>query len=411
MTEITLTLEKFSYGGETFGRLEDSRAAFVPFTLPGERVLVQLVEEKKGYARGKLVEILDPSPERIEPRCPHFTHCGGCHYQHIPYHSQLEAKSEILRDQLTRIGKIENPPLQPMVPSPSTWNYRNHVQFHLAPAGALGFQGAGTQETIPIRTCYLPEGLLNETWPRLDIEPVPGLERVGLRAGVDETIMLTLESSDPEPVEMVVDLPISIVHVGPGGSLVLAGDDHLLIQVLDRVFQVSAGSFFQVNTPGAEAMVRHVLGYLDLRPGATLVDAYCGVGLFSAFLAPRAGHLIGIEASPSACEDFVVNLDEFDHVALYEAPVSEVLPTLEPDSVDAMIVDPPRGGLERRSMDGTLSLGPRKLVYVSCDPATLSRDAHRLIEGGYRLAQITPFDLFPQTFHIESISIFERVNP
>jgi 23S rRNA (uracil1939-C5)-methyltransferase len=407
MATISLALDHFSYGGETFGRLEDKRAVFVPFTLPGERVVIRLVEEKKGYARGELLEVLEPSPFRIEPRCPHFTLCGGCHYQHIPYKHQLQAKDEIIRDQLNRIGKLDEPPLQPVVPSPNPWNYRNHIQFHISPEGILGFQRPRSHKVIPIKECHLPEVSLGEIWPRLDMEFIPGLDRVGLRVGVGEDILVNLESSDPEPVEMSLDLPISVVHTGPGGSLVLAGDDKITMEIAGRVFQVSAGSFFQVNSQVAEAMVQHILDHLSIPPEATLVDAFCGVGLFSAFLAPRVDRLIGIESSPSACEDFVVNLDEFENVDLYEAPVGDVLPAIE-TPVDIIVLDPPRTGLDRTTMDAVLSLGPAILVYVSCDPATLSRDSHRLAEGGYKMTQLTPFDLFPQTYHIESISFFHK---
>jgi 23S rRNA (uracil1939-C5)-methyltransferase len=162
-----------------------------------------------------------------------------------------------------------------------------------------------------------------------------------------------------------------------------------------------------VNTPVAEKMVKHLLANLPLTPAITLFDIYCGVGLFSAFLAPRCGRVIGVESSPSACEDFSVNLDEFDHVELYEGLAEEVLPHLEV-SPDLVLVDPPRAGLEKRVVDGILKLSPQVIAYVSCDPSTLARDAKRLIEGGYKLKQVTLFDLFPQTSHIESISIFER---
>jgi 23S rRNA (uracil1939-C5)-methyltransferase len=408
MSLEVVTLESFAYGGESFGRLEDQRAVFVPFTLPGEKVRIRLVEEKRGFARGELIEILEASPERIGPRCAHFTQCGGCHYQHIPYELQIQAKAEILKDQLIRIGKIENPPVRPAVPSPNPWNYRNHVQFHLTLDGKLGFQAPRSHEIIPIRECHLPEATINRIWPLLDLESIPGLSRLGLRVGVDEDVLLTLDSSDPQPVELEVDLPISVVYQGPQGSFILAGDDHIFMEVLGRAFRVSAGSFFQVNTQMAGRMVQHILENLEVSVNATLVDAYCGVGLFSAFFAPRLGRLIGIESSPSACEDFVSNLDEFDHVELYEASVDDVLPTLEP-APDILIVDPPRAGLGQRTLDGILSLEPGEIVYISCDPATLSRDARRLIEGNYHLRQITPFDLFPQTYHIESISFWSKI--
>jgi len=178
-------------------------------------------------------------------------------------------------------------------------------------------------------------------------------------------------------------------------------------RVNDRLFHVSAASFFQVNTEMAGKMAAHLLAHLRVSPATTLLDVYCGVGLFSAFFAPRLGRLIGIESSPSACEDFAVNLDEFDNVELYEAPAEDVLPALDVKP-DIAIVDPPRAGLEKRSLDALLARGPARIAYVSCDPSTLARDAARLIAGCYRLVQVTPFDLFPQTYHIESISIFEK---
>ena len=156
--EHILTLTTFTYGGDAMGRLEDGRAIFVPFGLPGERVRVRLTEDKRNFARAELIEILEPSPTRIEARCIHFGICGGCHYQHLPYEEQLQAKTEILRDQLRRIGKIEQPPVREIIPSPSPWNYRNHVQFHLTEEGKLGYVMAQTPRVFAIRECHLPEG-------------------------------------------------------------------------------------------------------------------------------------------------------------------------------------------------------------------------------------------------------------
>jgi 23S rRNA (uracil1939-C5)-methyltransferase len=406
LKEETITLDSFAYGGECFGRLPDGKAIFVPFVLPGEKVRIQLTEEKRGFARGELLEVLEPALERIQPRCLHFSECGGCHYQHIPYERQLQAKAGILRDQLQRIGRLSNPQVQPTVPSPNPWNYRNHVQFHLTCGGQLGFVGIN-QNLLPISECHLPDKAINELWPQLDIGEIPGLDRVSLRLGSADDLMVMLESSDPEPVEMELDLPVSVVHCGPGGTLVLAGDDHICIEVLKRPFRISAESFFQVNTLMAEQMVNHLLENLKLKPQDTLVDAFCGVGLFSAFLAPKVARLIGIEASPSACEDFVINLDEFENVELYEAPVEEVLPALGLNP-DILVVDPPRAGLGHSTLEAIQALSPRGIVYISCDPATLGRDARFLTEMGYQPRQITPFDLFPQTYHIESISFWDK---
>jgi 23S rRNA (uracil1939-C5)-methyltransferase len=193
-------------------------------------------------------------------------------------------------------------------------------------------------------------------------------------------------------------------------AVVIAGNDHVIISVLGRDFRVSAASFFQVNTAMAEEMVRHLLDHLPIPPSGTLLDVYCGVGLFSAFFAPRCERVIGIESSPSACEDFAFNLDEFDNVELYEGLAEEVLPGLvsHVGNVTHMIVDPPRAGLEKAVVDGILALDPQMIAYVSCDPSTLARDAARLIRGGYQLQNVRSFDVFPQTYHIESISLFLR---
>jgi 23S rRNA (uracil1939-C5)-methyltransferase len=417
---LTVKLEKLTYGGDALGRLSDGRAVFVPFALPGETVRIRSVVEKRGHVRAELVEVLDPSADRILPKCRHFGICGGCHYQHLPYQVQLTTKTEILRDQLTRIGKIEDPPVKQIVPTSTGWNYRNHVQFHLTRAGKLGYIGAHSRSVIPISECHLPEPPLNALWPAFEFDPGLGLERVSLRLGVDEEAMLVLESESPEAPELDLEASLSVVHLANDDVVVMAGDDHLTMRVEagvngrvngrvnDRLFHVSAASFFQVNTEMAGKLAAHLLTNLPVSPVTTLLDVYCGVGLFSAFFAPRLGRLIGIESSPSACEDFAINLDEFDNVELYEAPAEDVLPALDVKP-DIVIVDPPRAGLERRLLDALLALSPARIAYVSCDPSTLARDAARLIAGGFLLVQVTPFDLFPQTYHIESISIFEKV--
>ncbi len=378
-------LEKYTYGGDVMGRREDGRAVFVPFGLPGERVRIRLIEEKRGFARGELIEILE----------------------------QLNAKTQILRDQLTRIGRIENPPVQRMVPSPRPWNYRNYVQFHLMQDGKLGYVGAGVsfaQGIIPITECHLPAGSINSLWPQLEFEPDTEIERVSLRAGNEGDLMLILESDSPDSPELEIEAGISVAHLFEDNAVVIAGNDHIVISVLEREFRVSAVSFFQVNTAMAEKMVNHLLTNLTIMQSATLLDVYCGVGLFSAFLAPKCKRVIGIESSPSAYEDFAFNLDEFDNVELYEGLAEEVLPSLVGRIANPtyVIADPPRAGLEKRVVDGILKLNPQVLAYISCDPSTLARDAARLINGGYRLKDVTPFDLFPQTYHIESISLFER---
>jgi len=405
--EVTLTT--LTYGGEAMGRLPDGRAVFIPFGLPGERVSVYLTDEKKNFARGEIIEILEPSPDRIISKCKHFGECGGCHYQNLPYEKQLIAKTEILIDQLKRIGKIENPPVQPMVASPTPWNYRNHIQFSLDRDGKLGFQKSNSNRVIPITDCHMPEASINDFWSQLEFEPETNIERVSIRAGVGDDLLVMLESDAPEPPELEIEAGISIAHVYEENTVVIAGSDYIVIRILNRDFKVSAASFFQVNTAMAEKMVNHLLEHLPVSQSTTLLDIYCGVGLFSAFFASKCGRVIGIESSESSCEDFAVNLDEFNNVELYEGFAEEIIPHLEAKP-DIVLVDPPRAGLDKQVIDGIFNLNPQIIVYVSCDPSTLARDAKRLIEVGYKLKQVTPFDLFPQTYHIESISIFERFN-
>lgn len=406
MTDSIVTLDKLTYGGDAMGRLPDGRAVFVPFGLPGEKVRIRLVLEKKNFAKAELLEVLEPSPKRITAKCKHFGVCGGCHYQNLPYEAQLKPKTEILRDQLQRIGKIENPPVQPMVECPNPWIYRNHVQFHLTKSGKLGYVGAKGKKVIPVTECHLPEEIIDSFWPQLKFESDAPFERISLRIGANDDLMLILESNQLEAPRLELEAGISVIHLTKDDALVMAGEDHIIMEVLEHNFRVSAGSFFQVNIVMAEKIVEHLLDKLPL-PAKTVLDVYCGVGLFSAFLAPKCERLMGVESSSSACEDFAINLDEFDNVELYEGAAENVIPHLEAEQ-PIVLVDPPRSGVDKHALDGIRQLEPEFIAYVSCDPSTLARDAARLITGGYRLMDVTPFDLFPQTYHIEGIAIFEK---
>ncbi len=390
------------------GRLVDGRVVFVPYAIPGELVRARLVEEKAHHARAELVELLEPSAERTQPRCRHFTFCGGCHYQHMGYPAQLVAKVQILKEQLERIGGLHGLPKIQVIASPEPWNYRNHIQFHLTPEGKLGFQRARSNRAFAIQECHLPQDEINHLWPQLEIEPIEGLERVSLRQGACGELMIVLECSRPEALEFSLEgLDVSVVQVDPAGSVVLAGSGSLLMEVLGRRFMVSAASFFQVNSTQAQVMVKLLLDQLPLDADMTALDLHAGAGLFSAFMAPRVKRLVAVEVSPDACEDFATNLDEFDNVDLYEAPVEEVLAQVAFHPA-AIVMDPPRAGLGAKTVEGILSQGAATLLYVSCDPATLARDAKQLAAGGYNLRSLALIDMFPQTYHIESISVWEK---
>ena len=407
--EYVVTPTVCVYGGEALARLPDGRAVFIPYSLPEEKIRIRLVEEKERYARAELLEVISPSSARIKPRCPHFTQCGGCHYQHIPYLDQLHIKQSILQNQLERVGKLVDPPVEDMVPSPSAWNYRNHIQFHISEEGNPGYLKHRSNQVVAIQECHLPEDSINDIWPSLDTEYIPGLDRISFRSGEGgQDTMIVLESSDPKPIEFVVDLPLSAVHQGPGGEIVLAGDDFTIIEVHGFPFVVSAGSFFQVNTGVAELIVDYLIDALPLAEDTVLLDVYCGVGLFSVFLAPLVKQIIGFESDPSAAEDFLYNLAGFDTVKLYDLPAEDILPDLE-ISPDVILLDPPRAGISKKVLDGVVSLKPKTIAYISCDPATLARDVFRFHKQGYQLQSSTPFDMFPQTYHIESVNLFQRI--
>ena len=404
--EVTPTI--YVYGGETLARLPDGRAVFIPYSIPEESVLIRLIEDKESYARAELKEILTPSPQRIEPRCFHYTKCGGCHYQHLPYAEQLKIKQAIILDQFERVGKIKDPPVKQIIPSPLSWNYRNQVQFQVNQMGEIGFKKHRSNLIVPIQECHLPEDNLNLVWPALEVDFIPGLDRISLRSGEDgEDALITFESSDPQPIEFTVDLPLSAVHQGPAGEIVLAGDDFTVIGVKEFPFVVSAGSFFQVNTRVAELAIDYLLEVLPLDEDSLVLDVYCGVGLFSVFIAPLVKKVIGIESGPKAGEDYLYNLAGHANVELFDALAEDILPHLKL-APDVILLDPPRSGITKNVLDSVVSLAPDTVAYVSCDPATLARDANRFEKQGYTLQESTPFDMFPQTYHIESVNIFQR---
>jgi 23S rRNA (uracil1939-C5)-methyltransferase len=407
LSPVEVELSGMAFGGSAFGRLEDGRAVFVPYALDGERVRIELVEEKAHYVQARLLEVIRPSEKRIAAPCRHFGECGGCHYQHLAYEHQLQVKSAVFAEQLRRIGNFDHLPPIEVHPSLSPWEYRNILQFHLTEQGKAGFQRAQSDQTLAIEECRLPLPPLQGAWKWLEFEPDSGIERVSVRCGYQDEFLLTLESQSPQaPYVEVEELPLSVVHLSPAGRLVLAGSDYLWMEVKERLFRLTAGAFFQVNSGVAAEIVAHLLATLELSPRMTLLDVYCGGGLYSAFLAPRVGRLIGIESSTQACQDFETNLDEFEHVELYEAAAEEALPYLDVQA-DVMLVDPPRSGLTKAVRQAMAARPPRQLAYISCDPSTFSRDARYLAQAGFVLEKLALFDMFPQTYHIESVSYWK----
>jgi 23S rRNA (uracil1939-C5)-methyltransferase len=404
---MKLDLADYAYGGEAFGRDDQGRVVFVPYAMAGESVDVDIQDEHKRWARAALRSVVSPSPQRVAPRCKHFQICGGCHYQHMAYDAQLNAKAQIVRDQLRRLGAIQAPPVLDTLPCPEPWAYRSRLSLHPAADGRLGFVAADGDSVMPIDECHLPIPAVDALWRSLDASDLDGVTRVDVQSDDFGENMIVFYADRPPAMELEISLQASIVWISPEGSWVLSGGEPLRYDVLGQSFQVSAGSFFQVNPHLTPTLADLAQKALDVKRGETIFDLYAGVGLFSAFAARQGAAVTAVESSAPACIDFEANLAAFDAIELYEARVERVLPALD-QHVDAMIADPPRAGLGSDVVSHILRLSPERLVYVSCDPATLARDARALSEGGFALKECQPIDLFPQTFHIETLSIWRR---
>jgi 23S rRNA (uracil1939-C5)-methyltransferase len=406
--QLTLSLSDMAYGGEAVGRFE-GKAIFVPYAIPGETVRAQVVTDKGRFARARLLDILTPSPYRVPPPCSHFGVCGGCHWQHVEYKAQLEYKRSIVLSQLQRIAGLADAHVRPTLGMDNPWYYRNHVQLGVSEDGGLGFMAAGSHRVVPIERCLLMHALLEELYDSLDIE-LPGLRRLTLRAGVSTgERMIILEMAEDQPPEVEVDLPISFVLLLPDGTPVtLLGSSHIHERLAGRMYRISAPSFFQVNTQQAEVLVAMVRTYLNATVDNTILDAYCGVGTFALELAKTASQVVGIESSAAALADAVVNAAGVDNVCFVHGPVAENLNTLELKAPLA-VLDPPREGVGPAVVAALARLAVQRIVYVSCDPATLARDIKGMLAAGYALREVQPVDMFPQTYHIESVALLERL--
>ncbi len=443
---VNLKLSAMTQGGEAMGRDESGRVVFVPYAIAGEQVRVEIIEQKKGYARGRLIEILTPSRSRITPRCPHFgppgrgealarapsdaaahanaiaspgrplmpgaspleSGCGGCQWQHIAYDAQLQFKADIVREQFARIGKLPDAPVRPTIGMATPWDYRNNIQAQVDVDGRLCFRALESHRLVPIRVCFIQHPLIYAMFQGTEFEG-SDYTAITMRAGTrtGQKLML-LEGRDEQPPEIAVDEPVSIVYLTiDGDEIPLVGKEAIHEELHGFTFRVSAQSFFQVNTGMAEKLIELVEAYLAPRADEVLLDAFGGVGTFGLVLAPRVGRVVEIESSPSAVEDARANAVELANVEIRPGLVEEILPQLK-TRIDLVVADPPRAGIERRALDALIAKFPRAFAYVSCDPATLARDARRLIDGGYHLIEVQPVDLFPQTYHIESVSWFER---
>ena len=407
---IELDLTSAVYGGKVLGR-HKGRPIFVPYAIPGERVTARIVEDKRSYANAEGVQLLKASPDRVRPPCPHFGpgRCGGCQLQHMNYAAQLRYKRDVVLDQLKRLGDFKRPErlVPDVIPSPEPWGYRSRARFHVAPDGRLGFVSTDPNRVEAVDWCYILDPAAMSLLEALALD-TSGLDQVQVVVGTDENPMLILSTQDDLAPELETDRPLSVnLLLHDNEPVNLIGSSHTNYQVKGRTFRVTAGGFFQVNLPVAERLVDLVLERLALQGTESVLDLYAGVGLFSAFIAERAALVTVVESYPPAVTDADENLAEFEHIDLFEGGVGPVLNDLIADGegpFDAAVVDPPRAGLEPEVLDALVELGPRTLVYVSCDPATLARDLKRLGKRGYRTVEVQPVDMFPQTYHIECVA-------
>jgi 23S rRNA (uracil1939-C5)-methyltransferase len=435
---LRLDIEKLIYGGEGLARLPadergSGKAVFVPFVLPGESVEAGLREEKPGFARARLDEVLIVSPRRIAPRCPYFQRCGGCHYQHTDYEHQLEIKAAILKENLRRIAKLELDRELQIHPSPP-WNYRNRTRFKVqtAPEFAMGYYKFNSHELLAVEECPISSPLINRALAAMwqvgrSGKVQPGIQEIEFFADSADTQLLAEVYCSPETgtEQFAADLKAALAEIfgvaffaargpkaeGQGDPKPLGGGGHLIYTTKLASYRVSAGAFFQVNRHLTDELVDIVTrGGRDARRTAggdagatgTALDLYAGVGLFSSVLNREFERVIAVESSPTSHADLLYNSPA--NVKAVRATTEQYLENaagkLRPELV---VVDPPRGGLGERVIRGLVKLKAPRITYVSCDPATLSRDLVRLLQAGYRVDEAHLVDLFPQTYHLESV--------
>ncbi|HLG11068.1 MAG TPA: class I SAM-dependent RNA methyltransferase [Dehalococcoidia bacterium] len=380
---VTLTLTDMAYEGHAIGRVDD-QVVFVEYGIPGEEVVAEIYRRNADFANGRVVEVLKASPDRVQAPCEYYGLCGGCHWQHIAYPRQLELKRHVVQEQLRRIGKFEAQPVNETVPAADPWGYRNHLRLSAGRLGDIGFMRRGSHRFLKIETCLIAHPRINQTLALLQGNGA-GLHQVELRAGVNTGDLMVLP-----------DMTARVPSAPPAQKTYREA-------LLGREFQISAPSFFQSNTPQAERLAQLVREKLDPQPDELLLDAYAGVGTFAALFAPDVRAVIGIEESPAAVADAEVNVRDLPNVRNLTGKVENVLPELD-ETPDAVILDPSRLGCHPDVIAAILRLAPRKLVYVSCDPSTLARDLRLLVDGGFDLLDVTPLDMFPQTYHIECVA-------
>lgn len=381
-TTLTLRIESLVFGGNGLAHGPDGRVVFVAYAAPGELVEALVEREYPDYIEAVVSRVIEPSPDRVEPPCPLFGECGGCQLQHMAYPAQLAAKEAIVREQLRRIGKLDDACVRPIVGAASPWAYRNHLRFSTGKKyGDVGYISRRGYGLLKVEACPIADPWVNDLLPRLQ----------GLGSGLHQV-----------QVRHSAETGTFLVNPEVPGATFETGQRSYTEDLAGRRFEVSASAFFQVNHAQAEQMVR-LVGEALPEEGRLLVDGFAGVGTFAVIFAGRFERVLAIEESHSAAKDSERNLAQAPNVEMLVGKVEEILPGLE-DRPDAIVLDPPRPGCAPPVLAAIKEFQPASVVYVSCNPATLARDLRILVDGGYTLDWVTPLDMFPQTGHIECVS-------
>lgn len=432
MAEHIVTIESLCYGGAGFGRVE-GKACFVPFTAPGDRARIRVVKEKRSFLEGELLELIEPSASRIAPTCPVFGSCGGCDWQYLPYQEQLEHKRAIFADTLSRIGKVPREKVLPVAASPADYGYRSRIQLKVSrQKGALrlGFFRTGSHEVVDFGAgCPLAGELLNgmagefrafldgltqlDLIPQIDLaigDQGEGIAIVHCKGGGDDLVERL--ARDREQLPSVAG---AFVRSGARGEPVRAfGINSLSYAIPAGLFPGSKelrlrfgrGGFSQVNYRQNLVLIRTVWEWAGLTGTERVLDLYCGNGNISLPLAPYAAEVIGIEGFAPSIRDAAANAEAngIDNAVFQVSDAARAVQRLtgRRERFDLVVLDPPRAGAEAAAE--LAGLGAKKIIYVSCDPATLARDLATLGAGGYQVTRSLPVDMFPQTYHLESVT-------
>ncbi len=401
---MEFTPRDMAHGGSAIARIE-GKAFFVDGVMPGETATGEIEVDKGSWGRIKLAEIVSPSPERVTPRCRHFDRCGGCQWQYAGYGAQLEWKQSIVAGQLAHLGGLVDPPVRPTVAPGEPFGYRNRMDYRIR-EGRPALHQRRSRDLVALSDCDILHPNLADVFA--DLGDLSGVRALTLRTSVATGDVLAAIAGDV-PRHAATTWGCNILQLADDGSRIVQGGDFIEETVAGVPFRITGTAFFQNNTAGAEELVRLVDEAADVEANDTLLDAYAGGGLFAATVGRSAGRVLTIEIDDVAAADLHANLNRagIGEFRIIRAATEDAIERMD-EYWDVVIADPPRKGLGADGVDAITAASPRTVVYVSCDPASLARDAGLLDEFGYELDWVTPVDMFPQTFHIECVARFRR---